>query len=171
MKLQLATQSDIPQIKEVYKGIVDKMFADGIEMWNDDYPESALTLDVNEGELYLLKEGCELLGAFALNPIALGEKHVKWQKDNAKVTYLKRMAVNATVQSKGIARLLIQYAKDEARSKGYEYLRLFVVDYNEPAINLYRSENFIQAEGVYEDNLSDELRFIELGLEIKLLID
>ena len=168
MDLQLATQDDLLQIKEVYKDIVNKMTNDGIVMWNEEYPESALIDDVNDGELYLLKEGSELLGAFALNTIALGEKHVKWQDNAAKTIYLKRMAVNAIMQGKGVARLLIQYAKDEARSKGYEYLRLFVVDYNEPAINLYRSENFIQADGVYEDNLTENLRFIELALEIKL---
>ena len=168
MNLQLATQNDLPLIKEIYKGVVDKMIADGIEMWNNDYPESALITDINDGELYLLKEGGKLLGAFALNTIALGEKHVKCEKDDAQVIYLKRMAVNATMQGKGIARLLIHYAKEEARSNGCEYLRLFVVDYNEPAINLYRSENFLQAEGLYEDNLTEELRFIELGLEIRV---
>lgn len=48
---------------------------------------------------------------------------------------------------------------------GAEYLRLFVVDINEPAINLYVKNGFKKAEGVYDEVIDDDLVLHEYGFE------
>ena len=56
-----------------------------------------------------------------------------------------------------------------AKEKGAEYLRLFVVDINKPAIQLYRKNGFVQAEGVYEEKIDHDLTFTEYGFEKKIV--
>ena len=48
-----------------------------------------------------------------------------------------------------------------------EYLRLFVVDINEPAVHLYRENGFAQAEGIYEEKF-DDFVLREYGFEKRL---
>ena len=49
-----------------------------------------------------------------------------------------------------------------------EYLRLFVVDINKPAIQLYVKNGFRKVEGVYEEVFEDGFVLREYGYEIKV---
>ncbi len=55
-----------------------------------------------------------------------------------------------------------------ATEKNAEYLRLFVIDFNIPAINLYEKFGFKQVKGVYKEVIDETLSFDEFGYEIKL---
>ena len=57
-----------------------------------------------------------------------------------------------------------------AKEKGVEYLRLFVVDINKPAINLYIKNGFKKAEGIYDEIIDDNLTLHEYGFERQVLI-
>ncbi|HBC92713.1 MAG TPA: GNAT family N-acetyltransferase, partial [Pelotomaculum sp.] len=48
------------------------------------------------------------------------------------------------------------------------YLRLFVVDINVPAINLYLRNGFRQVDGIYEEKIDDNFTLREYGFEIKV---
>jgi ribosomal protein S18 acetylase RimI-like enzyme len=54
--------------------------------------------------------------------------------------------------------------------KGTTYLRFFVVDKNEPAINLYRKNSFEKADGIYDEITEDDHILHEFGFEIKTAI-
>lgn len=62
---------------------------------------------------------------------------------------------------------MLHEAAKLAAEKNAEYLRLFVVDINVPAVNLYLKNGFRQAEGVYEENF-DDFVLREYGFEKKL---
>ncbi len=66
----------------------------------------------------------------------------KWNDKHAKAMYLDRFGVNIKYSKKGIGNLMIAKAKEITRTLGAEYLRLFVVDINGPAIQLYHKNNF-----------------------------
>ncbi len=57
---------------------------------------------------------------------------------------------------------------ETAKSFGMEYLRLFVVDINKPAIQLYVKNGFRKVEGVYEEVFEDGFVLREYGYEIKV---
>ena len=59
-------------------------------------------------------------------------------------------------------------AKETAKKLGAEYLRLFVVDINEPAIQLYIKNGFIKRNGVYDEVIEDDLVLHEYGYEAAL---
>nr|WP_246615500.1 hypothetical protein [Clostridium thailandense] len=53
--------------------------------------------------------------------------------------------------------------------KQAKYLRLFVVDINKPAINVYLKNGFKQVDGIYEEKIDDGLILREYGFEIEAL--
>ena len=55
----------------------------------------------------------------------------------------------------GMGSKLLDEAKKVAKSKHADYLRLFVVDINKPAIQLYERNGFMRAKGVYEEHIDD----------------
>ena len=57
------------------------------------------------------------------------------------------------------------YAEKLARELGGEYLRLFVVDINHPAISFYESCGFSRADGVYNEVIDDHTILREYGYE------
>lgn len=63
---------------------------------------------------------------------------------------------------------MIKKAIAISREMGAEYLRLFVVDINKPAINLYRKNGFKKAGGIYEEFIDDGFVLHEYGYEMKI---
>ena len=68
----------------------------------------------------------------------------------------------------GIGSLMLEKAKEVAKNLGAEYLRLFVADINEPAIQLYIKNGFTKGIGVYNEVIDDDLILHEYGFETVL---
>lgn len=118
-----------------------------------------------------MKQLCDnnvIVSAFALCNTNIGEKCVEWESKKNNVLYLDRLGVNVQYLGKGIGSLMIDKAKEISKGLGAEYLRLFVVDINIPAIQLYRKKGFSQAEGVFEEIIDENLVLHEYGFEIRL---
>lgn len=168
MNFRLADKEDIPQLKAVYKKLVNHMNEDNIEIWDDIYPCEFLSDDIKNNSLYVLTDNQDIVSAFALCGSNAGEGHVKWEKKDAKALYIDRFGVNVDYLRQGIGGIMLRHAAETAGEKGAEYLRLFVVDINEPAMNLYIKNGFKRAEGVYDEVIDDDLVLHEFGFEIEL---
>ena len=70
---------------------------------------------------------------------------------------------------KGIGLLTLKEAISLTKQLGGEYLRLFVVDNNFPAIMLYEKAGFKKREGIYEEKIDSDLSFKEYGYEVKTI--
>lgn len=167
MNLRLANMDDLPQLKGVYRNIIDTMNQNNIQIWDEIYPCEFFADDIENNRLYVLMEQDEIAAAFALCSANAGENHVKWENNRAQALYIDRLGVNVNYLRKGIGALTLHQAVALAKEKGAAYLRLFVVDSNEPAINLYRKSGFQQADGIYDEVIDDDLILHELGFEIK----
>lgn len=165
---RLAAKEDLPELKDMYTKIINNMNSVGIEIWDDIYPCEFFADDIAHGTLYLLSKESLILGAFVLCESNVGESHIKWEKENAKAMYLDRLGVNIDFERQGIATQLLNYADEIAKEKMAEYLRLFVIDINTPAINLYKKNGFLKADGVYVEVIDETLSFSEYGFEKKL---
>lgn len=168
MNFRLATPADLSKIKEMYTALINKMNKDGIEIWDDIYPCEFLGDDISNDRLFLLYDENAIIGAFALCESNNGEKQVKWEKQHAKAIYLDRLGVNIHFVKQGVATQLLYLAAKIAKEKGAEYLRLFVIDINTPAVNLYKKNGFTKAEGTYVEKIDETLSFVEYGFEKKL---
>lgn len=97
-----------------------------------------------------------------------GENAVEWADRHAKALYIDRLGVNIKHSKKGIGSLTLEKAMGAARAFGAEYLRLFVVDINNPAIQFYIKNRFVRAAGVYNETFDDGFVLREYGYETKL---
>lgn len=167
MNLKLATISDLPQIIKMYKKIIAKMNDDNINIWDEIYPCKCFENDIKNNQLYLLINNAEIIAAFALCHSNDVLKSVNWTDKEAKALYIERLGVNVDYLRNGIGYIAVNKAIDLTRQMNGEYLRLFVVDNNYAAINLYQKAGFKQVDGIYEEIIDDDLVLHELGFEIK----
>lgn len=167
MDVRKAKAEDLPHLKEMYREIVGEMKATGIDIWDEVYPSEFLGEDVEKERLYFLTEGEETVAAFALCGESGGENAVIWEDGGASALYLYRLGVSPKFLRRGIGSATIKKAIQIAGEMGAKYLRLFVVDSNEPAVNLYLKNGFRRAEGVYEDKIVPGFTLKEHGFEIK----
>ena len=110
----------------------------------------------------------EIISAFALCDTNAGEKTVQWQENSAKALYIDRLGVNVQYAKRGIGSFMLAKAKEIAKASKAEYLRLFVVNVNEPAIKLYIKNGFIKADGIFNEVFDDGFTLHEYGYEAKL---
>lgn len=160
--------SDLASIRHMYWDMVEEMKRCRMQIWDDVYPCEYLEKDIAGGCFYIIEENGKIQGGFALCDSASGEDEVKWGSPSQKAFYIDRLGVCVNSRGKGIGSLLLQEALRLVREKRGEYLRLFVVDSNIPAIRLYEKNGFRRAQGVYEEKIDDELVLRQYGFEIKI---
>ena len=168
MDFRLAGMQDLLQLKDVYKQIVKNMDEQDIQIWDDIYPCEFFEEDIKNNQLYILLNNGEIVSAFVLSDTNSGETAVEWNDNHAKAVYIDRLGVNVKYSKKGIGSLMLDNAKEIAKTLNAEYLRLFVVDINIPAIQLYTKKEFIKVNGVYNEIFDDGFLLHEHGYEIKL---
>ncbi len=167
MNIRLAVMDDLSRLKSMYGEIVAHMNETGIQIWDDVYPCEFLGSDIENNRLYVLMDDDEITSAFALCDSHAGADSVEWADKDGRALYIDRLGVSVKFLRKGIGSLLLQHAVAVARGKGAAYLRLFVVDSNAPAINLYRKNGFRQVEGIYDEVIDDDLVLHEFGFEME----
>ncbi len=168
MKTRLALTEDLPQIMEMFRRIVESMKRGGADIWNEHYPFECFADDIEAGELYMMEDESGVGSVFALCRENDGADFVRWAEPDAKVLYFDRFGVNADRQRQGIGRSSLDSAARLAKEAGAEYLRLFVVDINHPAIALYEACGFRRAGGVFEEKINEHTTLREYGYELKL---
>lgn len=168
MELRLAVMDDLPQLKVVYREIIKNMNQNNINIWDEIYPCEFFEEDIKQNRLYMLAENSEIISAFALCNSSAGANSVTWKDNYGKAFYIDRFGVNVNYLGKGIGQQTLNKAIECSKEMGAEYVRLFVVDINEPAINLYIKNGFKKVEGIYDEVIDDDLVLHELGFEIEI---
>lgn len=168
MNFRLADLSDLNELQEMYRLIVKQMKENQIMMWDDVYPCEFIEDDIKNRQMYILTFKKEIIAAFALCESDEGEKSISWESDACRACYLDRLAVHVDYHRKGIGSIMVHEAKRQAKSLKMDYLRLFVVEENQSAIQLYEKTGFSKAGGSYDLIIDDELILHEFGYEIRL---
>lgn len=168
MDFRLAVMQDLSRIKSVYKDIIKKMNSGQIRIWDDIYPCEFFAEDIRNHRLYILLDNDKVVSAFVLCDTNPGEASIEWRDKQSRALYLDRLGVNVNYSGMGIGSFMLEKAKETAKKLGAEYLRLFVVDINEPAIRLYSKNGFTKRNGVYDEVIDDDLVFREYGFEAVL---
>ena len=168
MDFRQAVMQDLPQLTDMYKRIIKDMNEQNIQIWDDIYPCEFFEDDIKNNQLYILLNNGEIVSAFVLSDTNSGETAVEWNDNHAKAVYIDRLGVNVKYSKKGIGSLMLDKEKEIAKTLNAEYLRLFVVDINIPAIQLYNKKEFIKVNGVYNEIFDDGFVLHEHGYEIKL---
>ena len=168
MFFKLANIDDLEDIKTMYEGIVDNMNKNNICIWNKYYPFDFFESDINNHQLYLLKNEDEIVASCAICDSSEAKDFVNWENKNAKAFYIDRLGVKVDYQGKGYGSLLIKNSIELAQNNGIDYLRLFVVDINKPAMCLYEKNGFKRLDEMYIEKINDNLSLKEYVYEMKI---
>ena len=161
LTLNLVDTAGIRETEDVVERI-------GVDRAKNMVNEADLVLYVVDSSSVLDENDEEIISAFALCDNNAGEAYVEWSEKSAKAMYIDRLGVNVEYSKKGIGQQMLNKAKEISKSIGAEYLRLFVVDINKPAIRLYQKNGFTKVDGVYDEVFDDGYVLREIGYEIKL---
>lgn len=167
-QFRAACTEDLPQLYAMYQNIIRRLDEEKIQIWDDVYPCMCFRDDIAQGYMHVLEEDGEIVAAFALCPTDAGSEYMNWENNAAPALYLERLGVDVRYLRKGLGSVALARVIELAREQSAEYVRLFVVDFNEPAIKLYESVGFQKAEGIYIKDMGDGFLLREYGFEFKL---
>ena len=135
------------------------------------YPDpKELKIALENAELFIDEESEEVVAAMRVNhEVTDGYEKVSWAIDAAKeeITVIHMLGVAATLQGKGIAKKMVQFVIDTARSEKQKTIRLDVLVGNIPANRLYESMGFEFREKItlfYEDTGVTDFELYEFVL-------
>lgn len=168
MVFRLAEMNDLPCVKRVFTDIIRHMNENDICIWDDIFPCEFFEGDINNSRLYVLTDGQEIVSACALLENCAGSDEIEWHETDCRALYLNRFGVNRNFLRRGIGARMLENMKETARRAGARYLRLFVVDINKPAIELYLKSGFEKAKGEYYQKIDDNTTLREYGFECKI---
>ena len=147
MMIRKALPYEAQDVLDLYHSVIDGMANSPYRpKWQKGiYPtiDDILSAISNE-ELYIaLSEDAAVLGAVILRhePEA-GYESVSWGLETQNYSVVHLLAVSPAKQRSGIARALLDAARDAARENGSEAIRLDTLPYNTPAQRLYESFGF-----------------------------
>lgn len=151
MMLTKATMTDYQELLTHYQQVCAFMEESGLKQWHwGQYPaEDIVRADVENGDLYILREEGKLLCAVAVNQ--------KFDVEYADVNWLfgvkpgafHRLAISPDAQGKGLGRRVMAEILDMLRAMGCDSLRCDTYIDNARALHLYESLGMRRSGEVY----------------------
>ena len=127
------------------------MIENNIFQWNDKYPSREIFKeDIKNKSLYVSKINQEVVGcimfSFRKDDVY---KTVNWITEDEYNLYIHRLAVDPIFQKRGIARKMMDFAEDFAKSNNYISVRLDTFSQNPRNNKFYKSRGYNKLDDVY----------------------
>ena len=130
---RLATCDDLDAAFEIYRDVC--LWLNDVRGVTDQWPRELEKKEIEElvgsGELYLALRQGEIAGAFKLN-----EHDTHWDDDGTAL-YVHAFAVNRKFKGQNIGQAMLNWATDEGRRRGKQFLRLDCMNENERLKQVY----------------------------------
>ena len=151
IKIELATQNELDRVKEIAEACAKNMIENNIFQWNDKYPSRGIFKDdIKNKSLYVSKINQEVVGCIMLSSFKDDVyKSVNWITPDEYNLYIHRLAVHPIFQKKGIARKMMDFAEEFAKSNNYRSIRLDTFSQNPRNNKFYKSRGYNKLDDVY----------------------
>lgn len=138
------TLDEVFKIYQHYIRVINSMRENGIDQWDELYPNSAdIAADIDRGDLVVGEEDGKLVVAFAVNTDCDPEYFdCPWKYPDEPYITIHRLAVNPKYQRQGVARAAMELVEKEAKEKGIKTIRLDTFCSNPAGASLYESLGF-----------------------------
>lgn len=139
--LEKATIKDLNQIMTIISDAKKAMKEDGLFQWQDGYPNNEVVVeDINNQELYVLKEKDKVLGICVIN----GDYYSQYKNTpNANESQvIHRVAVSKDFKNKGIGKKILLSAIEIIQSEGYKYAIIDTNSKNSKMLKLIENAGF-----------------------------
>ena len=137
--IELATEKDRKQILELYELQKGREYCP----WNEDYPsDETISFDLSRDALFVMRDGDRIIAAISIDEDEAVEKLECWNRDLFPGGELARVAVDPSMQGRGIGRLMMEHGLKALKERGYKSTHFLVNKYNVKAIKCYASFGF-----------------------------
>jgi len=134
-----ATENDKAEILALYKAQIGREFCP----WNDEYPSvESIDFDLSRDALFVLKMDGKIKAAISLEEDEDVDNLTCWDETLFPEGEVARVAVLPDAQNKGLGRIMMQYAMDELKKRGYKGIHILVNKHNVKAIRCYEVFGF-----------------------------
>lgn len=138
-----ASAADIPALIALKDACITRMRADGIEQWDEVYPEAAgFARDLAAGTLHVWRTGDHRVGV-PTGCVTLDTTHdplwqgMAWSAAGEPAAVVHRLMVHPALQGRGLAKLLMAHAESLAWAQGFRSIHLDCFTANPAALALY----------------------------------
>jgi GNAT superfamily N-acetyltransferase len=144
MDIIQAKSTDLVEILYLLKVCTREMNSKGLRHWNSAFPSAEqINRDVLDGHIFLVKDRGVCKGMVILNGTEPDDyRQMNLSSENSKPLFVYCMAVHPLWQGKGIARLMIDYAQEIAKVRGFTCIRLDIYQTSEEARQLCEKLSF-----------------------------
>ncbi len=137
-----ATEADKQEILDLYRTMLY-----GAAGWNENYPSmETIEFDLSRDSLFVLRdEDGQIAAAITIDDDEKVKTLPNWSADLEPSAELSRVAVREDLRGRGIARLLMEYAFDELRQRGFRGVHILVREEHEIALRAYEKLEYRSA--------------------------
>jgi GNAT superfamily N-acetyltransferase len=146
MEITQAKSTDLIEILYLLRVCILDMNLKGLKHWNSAYPgPDRIQKDLSMGYIYIIKDKGVCKGMVTLNDYEPEEyKQIGFPSVTKRPLYLQNLAVHPNWQGQGIATLLIDFAQQLGKEKGYDAIRLDIFEPSEHARQLCAKQRFLE---------------------------
>jgi ribosomal protein S18 acetylase RimI-like enzyme len=169
--IQQAKLSEIEQILAITKACGERMTLEGMNQWNENYPNSeAFQKDIERNELYVFLAEESIIGSIVISTkMDEDYKTVDWVTETSNHYYIHRLAVHPDHQGKGIARKMMDFAENLAIENNLVSIRLDTFSKNIRNQKFYENRGYQRLGNIYFKGQSEfPFYCYELSLEHKI---
>ena len=149
--IRLANYSDLDNIKQVTEACAKEMISNGIYQWNEHYPsKDILEKDIAKKELYVTEINDSIVGCIMFSKYKDDlYNQIDWLTPDSENLYVHRLAVHPNNQKKGLARLMMNYAEEQAVKMNCVSVRLDTFSKNPRNSKFYKARGYVQLGNVF----------------------
>jgi ribosomal protein S18 acetylase RimI-like enzyme len=143
---------EVQEILELTKACGAHMRDNGIDQWDEKYPDiDSLNRDLEAQTLFTYRDGMDIKGIVVLNEDQDEEyAEINWStSEEDRNLVVHRLAVHPKHQGQGIARKLMDFAEEFARSQMYAAIRLDTFSQNPRNQKFYKNRGYTELGAVY----------------------
>tara|TARA_B100001250_G_scaffold162198_1_gene139305 strand:- start:185 stop:688 length:504 start_codon:yes stop_codon:yes gene_type:complete len=139
MKIRIAKKSDLGNIMRMYNSCVNGMIKNGIDQWDESYPNrEIISEDINSKTYYILDIQEQVVGGINIDnnqdPTYL---NINWRDNSNAFLVVHRLAVKEEFWNKKIGKSLMLFAEKLVIEKQLKSIRLDTYSGNPKAMEFY----------------------------------
>ena len=139
MKIRKAQTSDLDNIMKMYKSCVAGMLKNGIDQWDDTYPDTeTIAQDLENQTYYVTEEKGEIIGGINIDqnqdPTYLD---INWQDASNQFLVVHRLGVKEESWGDGVGKSLMIFTEELGKKKDLKSIRLDTYSGNPKAMEFY----------------------------------
>ncbi|MCJ8289965.1 MAG: GNAT family N-acetyltransferase [Crocinitomicaceae bacterium] len=150
--ISLGLPHEIDAIIALTKRCGEHMRKNGIDQWDEDYPDRTdIENDIKTETLFAYRDDETIIGIVVLNESQEIEYDaINWLTDSkSRNLVVHRLAVDPDRQGKGIARMLMDHTEDYARQHQYDSIRLDTFSQNPRNQRFYTNRGYTDLGSVF----------------------